>query len=52
MDSFISPTEAQDILFSIQKKSPELVKYPSQMQFASDTTLSKEEMAQLIVSAF
>jgi hypothetical protein len=52
LDSFISPTEAQDIIVAIQKKSPELVRYPPQMQFASDTTLSKEEMAQLVVSAF
>jgi hypothetical protein len=52
LDSFISPTEAQDILFAIQKKSPELVKYPTQMQFTSDETLNKAEMAQLIVSAF
>ncbi|MDR2190955.1 MAG: hypothetical protein LBP53_07490 [Candidatus Peribacteria bacterium] len=52
MDKFISPTEAQEILFAIQKKSPALLHTSFQIPFVSDTTLSKAEMAQLVVSAF
>jgi len=36
----------------MEKKSPGVVKYPSDFSFSSDTTLTKEEMAQLVVKAF
>jgi hypothetical protein len=52
LNEFISPAEAKDILIAIQKKSPEISKYPPEMQFASDTFLLREEMAQLVVTAF
>lgn len=49
---FISPQEAKDMLLAVQKKSPSLLTYPMEMTFISDKTLLKEEMAQLVVSAF
>jgi hypothetical protein len=52
LDAVISPTEARDILLAVQKKSPALVKNIPEMNFISDTALSREEMAQLVVSAF
>ena len=40
------------MLLAVQKKSPSLLTYPMEMTFISDQTLLKEEMAQLVVSAF
>jgi len=48
----ISPQEAKDILMLMEKKSPSSIKYPSGLSFSSDAILLKEEMAQLVVSAF
>ena len=50
--AFITPTEAQDILSLIEKKSPTLVQSPKNLTFESDQTLRKEEMAQMLVEAF
>jgi hypothetical protein len=36
----------------MEKKSPSLVRYPSDFSYRSDTTLYREEMAQLVVQAF
>jgi hypothetical protein len=36
----------------MEKKSPSLVTYPPNYVFSSDSTLTKEEMAQLVVQAF
>jgi hypothetical protein len=52
LDTFISPAEAKEILLAMQKKSPALLNYPSEMNFASEETLLREEMAQLVVAAF
>lgn len=52
LQEFISPQEAKDILILMEIKSPSLVTYPSNYSFSSDTTLTKEEMAQLVVQAF
>jgi hypothetical protein len=52
LDTFISPVEAKEILLTMQKKSPAIVGTLPAMDFFSNETLRREEMAQLVVTAF
>lgn len=52
LDAFITPKEAKDILTAIQDKYPDSVKNVPNLSWQSKETLRKDEMAELVVSAF
>lgn len=52
LDTFITPQEAKDILSMIQNKKPSLIKNIPNISFQSKETLQKDEMAEIVVSAF
>lgn len=49
---FITPEQAQQILFSLKKREKEMVKDTTNFPFSSDKILLKEELAELMVQAF
>ena len=52
LNAFITPQEARDILWSIKNKSPWSIKKIHNLSWANKETLRKDEMAELVVSAF
>ena len=52
LDAFITPQEAKNILWEIKNKNPELIKDTPNLSWQSKETLRKDEMAELVVSAF
>ena len=52
LDAFITPQEAKDILWEIKNKNSELIKDIPNLSWQSKETLRKDEMAELVVSAF
>ncbi len=52
LNAFITPKEAKDILYTIKDKYPNSIKNISNLSWYSKETLRKDEMAQLVVSAF
>lgn len=52
LNAFITPQEAKNILTMIQTKSPSSVKDIPNIYFVSKDTLRKDEMAELVASAF
>jgi len=51
LDAFITPQEAKDILWEIKNKSDSIKNIPN-LSWQSKETLRKDEMAELVVSAF
>ena len=51
LDAFITPQEAKDILWEIKDKSDSIKNIPN-LSWQSKETLRKDEMAELVVSAF
>ena len=52
LDAFITPQEAKDILWEIKNKNSDLIKDIPNLSWQSKETLRKDEMAELVVSAF
>ena len=52
LDAFITPQEARNILSEIKDKNPELIKNIPNLSWQSKETLHKDEMAEMVVSAF
>jgi len=52
LDAFITPQEAKDILWEIKKRNPDSIKDIPNLSWQSKETLLKDEMAELVVSAF
>jgi len=52
LDAFITPQEAKNILWEIQKKNSDLIKDIPNLSWQSKETLRKDEMAEMVVSAF
>lgn len=52
LNAFITPQEAQNILNKIQEKYPNYIKNIPAISFESKETLRKDEMCELVVSAF
>ena len=52
LNAFITPQEAKNILTMIQKQSPLSVNNIPDIYFVNKSTLRKDEMAELVVSAF
>jgi len=52
LKQFITPKQAKEILLLLNKKVPELVRYPENFTFQSNEVLYKEELAELFVQAF
>lgn len=51
LNEFITPQEAKNILTMMQKKNPSLNQNIPNIYFVSNSTLRKDEMAELVVSA-
>lgn len=52
LDAFITPLEAKNILWEIKNKNSESIKDIPNLSWQSKETLRKDEMAELVVSAF
>lgn len=52
LDAFITPQEAKNILWEIKNKNSESIKNIPNLSWYSNETLRKDEMAELVVSAF
>ena len=52
LDAFITPQEAKNILWEIKNKNSDLIKDIPNLSWQSKETLRKDEMAELVVSAF
>lgn len=52
LDAFITPKEAKDILWEIKNKDSNSIKDIPNLSWQSKETLCKDEMAELVVSAF
>lgn len=52
LDAFITPKEAKNILEEIKDKNPDSIKDIPNLSWQSKETLRKDEMAELVVSAF
>jgi len=52
LDAFITPQEAKNILWEIKDKNSGLIKDIPNLSWQSKETLRKDEMAELVVSAF
>ena len=52
LDAFITPLEAKNILWEIKNKNSESIKNIPNLSWRSKDTLRKDEMAELVVSAF
>ena len=52
LDAFITPQEAKDILWEIKNKNSDSIKDIPKLSWQSKETLRKDEMAELVVSAF
>lgn len=52
LDAFITPKEAKDILKEIKNKNSDSIKDIPNLSWQSKETLRKDEMAELVVSAF
>ena len=52
LDAFITPKEAKNILWEIKNKNSDLIKDIPNLSWQSKETLRKDEMAELVVSAF
>ena len=52
LDAFITPQEAKNILWEIKNKNSDLIKDIPNLSWQSKETLCKDEMAELVVSAF
>ena len=52
LDAFITPQEAKDILEQIKNKNSDSIKDIPNLSWQSKETLRKDEMAELVVSAF
>jgi len=52
LDAFITPKEAKDILWEIKNKNSDSIKDIPNLSWQSKETLCKDEMAELVVSAF
>ena len=52
LDAFITPQEAKDILKEIKNKNSDSIKNIPNLSWQSKETLHKDEMAELVVSAF
>ena len=52
LDAFITPKEAKNILWEIKNKNSDSIKDIPNLSWQSKETLQKDEMAELVVSAF
>jgi len=52
LDAFITPQEAKDILLDIKNKNSNSIKNIPNLSWQSKETLRKDEMAEMVVSAF
>ena len=52
LDAFITPQEAKNILWEIKNKNSDSIKDIPKLSWQSKETLRKDEMAELVVSAF
>jgi len=52
LDAFITPQEAKNILWSVKDLSPWYIWYIPDLSWQNKETLRKDEMAELVVSAF
>ena len=52
LDAFITPQEAKDILLEVRNKSSDSIKDIPNLSWQSKETLRKDEMAEMVVSAF
>ena len=52
LDAFITPQEAKDILWEIKNKNSDSIKDIPNLSWQSKETLRKDEMAEMVVSAF
>ena len=52
LDAFITPQEAKNILWEIKNKNPDSIKNIPNLSWQNKETLRKDEMAEMVVSAF